>query len=606
VEWLEAPKRKTRHEVYQQEKSSARLAPRFRWVALTFCAFFALAVALLGCRKTPDSSEADESEPSWFVDTTDEVGVDFRHDAGPVDGRYFMPQIVGSGIALFDFDGDDRLDLYLMNCGGPTGRSNRLYRQLPNGTFEDVSRNSGLDISGYCMGAAVGDVNNDGLPDIAISQYGSVRLFLNNGNGTFTEITEEAGLDNPLWATSIAFVDYDRDGLLDLFVTNYVAFDREVRCPHPTAGGHDYCPPKTFNGTTSKLYRNLGVGGATKSGRPLVRFKDVSFASGIGRKAGPGLGVVCADFNGDGWPDVFVANDGAPNHLWINQKDGKTFKDEAAVRGVAVNAMAQVEANMGIGWGDLDGDGLQDLFVTHLGSETNTVWKQGPAGLFHDVTTTTGLDRPGWRGTGFGTVLGDFDNSGMLHAAVVNGAIWRRAPIPDHLLGPHFSQYAERNQLFRNDGKGRFRDVSELNKAFCGHTNVGRGLAMGDLRNDGSLWLVSSGLADRVQLFRPIANKGRWLLVQAIDPRYRRDALGAEVHVYAGGKHQVRTIHTSASYLCSNDPRAHFGLGSIDKIDRIEVRWPDGVFEEFPGGDVNRLVKVQYGSGKRIEGGKKP
>jgi hypothetical protein len=577
----------------------ARIVPSFLAVGSALLAAF----LLIGCRKGPPSPAAP-LDPPWFADATQEVGIDFRHDPGPVDGSYFMPQIVGSGIALFDFDGDGLLDVYLMNAGGPSGRTNRLYRQRRDGTFEDVSKRSGLDITGFCMGAAVGDVNNDGHPDIAISQYGAIRLFLNNGDGTFTEITEAAGLNNPLWATSLTFVDYNRDGWLDLFVTNYVAFDSAMRCPHP-AGGHDYCAPKSFNGTASKLYRNLGRDGTTKTGRPLVRFKDVSFESGIGRKAGPGLGVVAADFNGDGWPDIFVANDGAPNHLWINQKDG-TFTEEAAVRGLAVNAMAQPEANMGIGWGDLDGDGLQDVFVTHLASETNTVWKQGPVGLFRDVTVNTNLNRPAWRGTGFGTVLADFDNSGRLHAAVVNGAVWRKPPIPGHPLGEHFSQYAERNQLFRNDGKGRFRDVSESNPAFCGYHNVGRALAFGDLRNDGSIWLISSAINDKARFFRPVGERGHWLVVRAFDPRYRRDALGAEVHLFSGEAHQVRTIHTGGSYLCSNDPRAHFGLGKSERVERIEVRWPDGVVEEFPGGKADRPITLQYGQGKPVKGKEKP
>jgi hypothetical protein len=557
---------------------------------------------LLGCRPPPaeQPEEAGPAGPPWFADVTEAAGLDFVHDAGPVDGKYFLPQIIGSGAALFDFNGDGLLDILLLQNGGPAGAKNRLYQQRPGGRFQDVSAGSGLDFAGYNMGVAIGDVNNDGWPDVLITGYRGVRLFLNQGNGTFTDVTREAGLHNPLWATSAAFVDYDRDGWLDLVVVNYLDYDPSLPCTSAN-GVRDYCTPKAFAGTSSKLFRNLGrlPGPAARGTAPLVRFKDVSVESGLGLLPGPALGVVCADFNGDGWPDIFVANDASPNHLWINQRNG-TFKEEAAVRGVAVNAMGQAEGNMGIGWGDVDGDGLQDLFVTHLTHETNTLWKQGPRGLFRDVTVATGLSRPRWRATGFGTMLADFDHDGALDAAVANGRVTRKTEGAGS--GSSFwEQYAERNQVFANDGRGRFRDVSLDNPAVCGTANVARGLAVGDYDNDGALDLLLTTVAGRVHLYRNVApRRGHWLRVRAVDPARRRDPLGAEVTVRAGGRVWVHTLQSSGSYLSANDPRPHFGLGKVDHIDAIDVRWPDGpvAAETFTVAGVDREVILTRGKGR--------
>jgi hypothetical protein len=295
-----------------------------------------------------------------------------------------MPQIMGAGAALFDFDQDGRLDIYLLQSGGPDSPSrNRLFHQGPDGRFTDVSKGSGLDIAGYCLGVAIGDVNNDGWPDVLVTQYGGLKLFLNNGNGTFRDVSREAGLDSLLWGASASFVDYDRDGWLDLVVVNYVRYDSSTLC-YDGQGRRDYCHPSQFPGSVTKLYRNLGPRkDAQTTGRPVVCFEDVTDKAGLGRLPGPGLGVVCADFNGDGWPDIFVANDGQPNRLWINQRDG-TFQEEAVARGIAYDGMGQAPANMGVALGDVDGDGLFDIFVTHLTKETHTLWSQKPRGRFRD------------------------------------------------------------------------------------------------------------------------------------------------------------------------------------------------------------------------------
>jgi hypothetical protein len=457
--------------------------------------------------------------------------------------------------------------------------------QLPDGHFQDVSAGSGLDIAGYNMGVAVGDVNNDGWPDVLVTQYGGVRLFLNNGNGSFTDVTRQAGLDNPGWGTSAAFVDYDRDGWLDLVVVNYLDYDPTWPCRGPH-GGQDYCAPRTFHGRVSRLFHNLGrLRGGDDGITPVagVRFEDVTEASGLGRVPGPGLGVYCADFDGDGWPDIFIANDGQPGRLWVNQRDG-TFKEEAAQRGLGYDRMSRAQAGMGVAVGDVDGDGLFDVFVTHLAEETHTLWRQGPRGLFQDQTAGAGLLRAAWRGTGFGTLLADFDHDGAPDLALVNGRVAARAEVDDQSLGPFWSRYGDRNQLFVNDGRGNFRDISAQNGPFCGRFNVARGLVRGDVDGDGAQDLLVTTIGGPARLFRNVAPKrGHWLLVRAFDPSLRRDALGAEVRVRAGGRTRLGLLQPSESYLCSSEPRAHFGLGSAERVDAVEIVWPDGSREAFRG-----------------------
>lgn len=568
--------------------------------------------AAMGCsRETPTPTEP--AGPIWFEDITEAVGLNFVHDAGPLDERYFLPQIMGSGAALFDIDNDGRLDILLLQNGGPGSRStHRLYRQGADGRFADVSAGCGLNVAGHGMGVAVGDVNNDGYPDVLITQYRGMRLFLNNGNGTFTDITAEAGLTDQHWSTSAAFVDYDRDGRLDLVVVNYVDYDPTVRCA--TAGGKpSYCHPSNFYGTVTKLYRNLGIGtrderrGARAEGSdslarrasPLVpHFEDVTLRSGLGRLPGPGLGVVCADFDGDGWPDIFVANDGKANHLWINQRDG-TFREEGGIRGVAFNGLGRAQANMGVAASDVDGDGRFDLFVTHLTEETHALWTQRQRGFFQDRTAAARLASPHWRGTGFGTVLADFDHDGAADLAVVNGRVSRGPPAGNAALAPYWDDYAERNQLFANDGSGRFEDISLPNTPFCGIAQVSRGLTCGDVDGDGALDLLVTTVGGPARLYRNVAPKrGHWLLVRAVDPELRRDAYGATITVQAGGRARVGWVNPGQSYLCSHDSRVHFGLGDADHVDALRVLWPDGREESFPGCAADRVVVVRRGEGR--------
>lgn len=565
------------------------------WLLIVLCGF--------GCR--PSKTEQTTSTPVWFEDVTAKSGLQFTHDVGTL-GRYFMPETVGSGAALFDYDNDGRLDIYLVQNAGPKSASvNRLFHQGADGKFSDVSAGSGLDVAGYGMGVAIGDINNDGRPDVLVTEYGGVRLFLNEGGGRFLDLTKQAGLDNPQWATSAAFFDYDRDGWLDLVVANYIDYLESERC-FDRSGQPEYCGPNSRPGTVSRLFHN--VGRSVAAAGHAVRFEDVTVKSGLGDLPGPALGVVCADFDGDRWPDILIANDAKPNSLWINGRDG-TFRNEAGRRGIAYNAMGGADANMGIATGDVDGDGLLDIFITHLTEENNALWKQGPRGLFQESTAAAGLANTAWRGTGFGTVFADFDQDGFSDLAIVNGRVRRGGQtggmaqqiIPE--LGPHWSAYGDRNQLFANVGNGTFRDVSPGNAPFCGTPVVGRGLACGDIDGDGAMDLLVTAVATPARLYRNVApRRGHWLMVRAMDPALGgRDAYGAEVSVQAGGRRQVSWINPGYSYACSNDPRAHFGLGQAGRVDAITVLWPDGKQESFPGGSADQLIVLRRGAGKVLD-----
>jgi hypothetical protein len=570
------------------------------------CAFacaFALA-ALSGCSDSTctkpaiDECQREEVEtpdgPVWFEDITEKAGLNFVHDDGGDREKYSMLQIQGSGCAMVDLDGDGRLDLVLLTHGGINSKStNKLYRQKEDGTFEDVTVGSGLDFPGQNLGIAIGDVNNDGKPDIVISQAYGVKLLLNQGGMKFIDATAESGLKNPSWGSSTAFLDYDRDGWLDLVIVNYVNYDPATKCTSIT-GDPEYCGPSNFRGTASRLFRNRTSEVPREQRSKRALFEDTTMKSHIGDKSGPGLGVAVADFDGDGWPDIFIANDGKPNHLWINKRDG-TFSEEALSRGIARTAMGHAFAGMGIAIGDIDNDGLFDVYVSHQLGETNTLWKQGPRGHFRDATAAWGLTATRWRATGFGTLMADFDNDGWLDVALVNGGVVRsNAAGKKPGLSPHWEPYGQRNQLFANKGQGKFQDLSHNNPAFCGYWTVARGLACGDIDGDGGLDLLVTAIGEKARLFKNIAPKrGNWVAVRAFDPALNRDAIGAEVIAKTGGVSRLRLIGSGDSYLSASSLVAHFGIGAAQSIDEYVVTWPDGKRERFPGGSVNRTVELR-------------
>lgn len=561
-----------------------------RRAPLTLIVVLLVAVVLPGCagRGAAPEGRADASAAPWFVERAAAAGLDAVNDPGP-EGSFFMPQSMGNGAALIDFDQDGRLDLYLLNGAGPASTAvNRLLRQEADGRFRDVSAGSGVDVAGFGSGVAVGDVTNDGLPDLFVSEYGGLRLFINDGGGRFHDATVESGLAGRGWGSSASLVDYDRDGWLDLVVVNYVVYNADSIC-YAQDGTRDFCAPAEFPSAPATLFRNTGRGASP-------RFEDVSAASGLAALPGAGLGVLCADFDGDGWDDIFVANDQQPNRLWINRHDG-TFVDEAVVRGVALTVIGATAANMGVAWGDVDGDGLSDLFVTHLEMETHTLWKQGPRGSFLDQSAAAGLTGAE-RSTGFGTVLADFDLDGDLDLAWVNGRVFAGPPAPPGAVPPFWRRYAQTNALLENDGAGRFRSIAADNRAFCGKANVARPLCAGDLDNDGDVDLVAGTTAGRVLLLENVApRRGHWLTVRALDPALSRDAIGAVVTVTAGGRSWQRHLQPGSSYLSSHDPRAHFGIGDTETVDALDVRWPDGMRERFPGGSADRAIKVRRGEG---------
>ena len=608
------------------------------WLAAIAIIAGAGALALIdGDSSAPGDSEVNAPSvesvelpdvPPIFKDVTRDAGIDFVHSAGGF-LDLFMPSTVTGGAAFLDYDRDGDLDIFFINAtndqrvkDGKEGvrygpdeitddlPTNKLYKQVEPMKFVDVTADSGLGDTGYGMGCSVADVNNDGHPDLFISCYGPDRLFVNNTDGTFTDITEQAGIESINWGTSTCFLDFDRDGWLDLFITNYVDFYRGKSCTD-NLGRPDFCGPLWFPGTPDALYRNTTGDVPAEDGKPRkVTFKDVSIESGIAAKPGPGLAVTAADFNGDHWPDIYVANDMRPNFLWINNQDG-TFNDEAILRGSAYDLRGSAQASMGIALGDVNGDSFTDMFVTNFAREANAMYMGVEAGGFEESAETTGLAVASMPYTAFGCVLLDWEHDGDLDVALVNGGVRlpstletsrRVAPlsvdsmIPDDKLAP----FAEVNQLFTNGGKGKFAEFLSSNDPYVESAELSRGLAAGDVDNDGDIDLLVTNAGASPKLYENTSEKkGNWLICSAIEPKLgKRHAYGAELSVVCGERTFRQSVNPGVSYLISGDPRVHFGLGEISKIDLIDVVWPDGTKERFAGGDVNKSIVLEHGAGE--------
>jgi hypothetical protein len=420
------------------------------------------------------------------------------------------------------------------------------------------------------MGATTGDFDNDGHIDLFITYLGASRLLHNNGNGTFADVTARSGASDSRWSTSASFFDFDADGWLDLFVSNYVHFDaRQKRECFSAASSRDYCNPAAYEALTSRLLRNAGDG----------TFSDVSSRSGIARVPGRGLGVLAADFNDDGWPDVYVANDGDPNRLWMNQRGGGVFRDEALLAGVALNRAGQPQGSMGIDLADVDRDGDEDLFVTNLDNEGHALYVSQGNGLFDDRTTEAGLFALGL--TGFGTRFFDYDGDGALDLVVANGAVRH---LSEQVRRGDPYPLRQRNQLFRNDGRGRFADVAERAGEPFTSLAVGRGVATGDLDNDGDSDIVVFNNNGQARVFlNDVGHRRHWLGVRVVDRRNGRDALGARLELVGKERPQVRRVQVDGSYLTAGDPRVIFGLGADEAPQSVRVRWPASAPSRFGG-----------------------
>jgi hypothetical protein len=556
--------------------------------AILILVCLAAAVRAVGGQRgtTPTPSDG----PPRFANSAPADGLDFRHVNGGTSERHLL-EIMGSGGLFFDYNEDGWVDVLLVDGGSlvdakvdATARD-RLYRNRGNGTFEDVSGSSGLTHAAYGMGACAADYDNDGWTDVYVTAVGPNRLYHNDGGKRFSDVTAKAGVaGSPVFSTSCAFVDVDRDSDADLFVVNYVdaRIDNNAFCGDTAKKVRIYCHPLNFAPLQNVLYRNNGNG----------TFTDVSREAGVAGHKGNGLGVVSGDYDDDGLPDVFVANDTTPNFLFHNEGRG-VFKEVALPSGVAVAADGRPRAGMGTDFGDYDGDGDLDLFVTNHEMEAHTLFRNLGKGLFEDVTFASGVGPPTLPFVGFGAGFLDVDNDADLDLAVVNGHVMNSAS--------HFrpgAKEAQRNLLLRNEGNGRFRDVTRQAGPGFEIENVSRTLAAADVDHDGDLDLLVTNNAGIADLLRnggvPGSNS---LLVKLVGTKSNRSAIGARLRVTAGGRTQVREVRAGSSYLGQNDLRVHIGLGRAAAIERLEIRWPSGQMETATGVAVNQIVTITEGKG---------
>jgi hypothetical protein len=583
-------------------------------------------VVAAGCASGPDELPRGVSS-DWFVDRAEESGLDFMHVNG-MSGRFYMVEVLAPGTALFDFDNDGDLDVYLVQGGdlrgdqgsglraqgaglrgqGAAGRdqgsgirdqgsglpvsgTDRLYRNdltvAPDGTrtlrFTDVTREARLATPGYGMGVAAGDFNNDGWVDLYLTKFDAPdQLLRNNGDGTFTDVADASGIDHRSWSVSAAFVDFDRDGWLDLYVGNYLQYSLEGNAPcFNAAGVLDYCTPDAYRPLPDRLYRNRGDG----------TFVDVSLSSRIAQEFGPALGVVTADFDRDGWIDIYVANDGQENQLWMNRRDG-TFENTALISGVALPVTAKAEGSMGVDAGDFDGDGDDDLFMTELAGEGSNLYVNDGTGLFEDRSGPSALGPASMPYTGFGTAWFDFDNDGWLDVLSVNGTVQiierlRQAGDPFPLR--------QRKLLLRNLGDGRFEDVTDLAGAAIARSEVSRGAAFGDVDNDGDADVLVANNNGPARLLINEMPGRHWIGLRLVG-RGGRDMLGARVEVVRSSGSIWRRARADASYASSNDPRVIVGLGDSTEPPDVRITWPSGETQTWSKVPIDRYLTMEEGS----------
>jgi len=521
-------------------------------------------------------------------DVTSQAGISFAHNSGAYGGK-LLPETLGSGCAFLDYDGDGFADILLVNSmdwpGHKRSRSTlKLYKNNRNGTFTDVTRAAGLDIELYGMGVAVGDYNNDGFPDILITCVGQNRLFLNTGKGAFQDVTKISGLaGRQAFSTSAMWFDYDRDGHLDLFVCNYVNWspEHDVFCSLD-GKNKSYCTPEAYRGETCWLFHNRGNG----------TFEDVTASSGIFDTSSKSLGVAMLDFDQDGWPDVFVANDTQPNKLYRNLRNGK-FKDAAVEAGLAFSADGKARAGMGVDVGDFENSGRPGIAITNFDNEMVGLYRSPSAGQFDDVSLAAGVGGPSKTTLGFGCGFADLDLDGRLDLIVANGHIDDTVRNIRGNVG-----YAQPPHLFLNLGKGKFQDLAGTNGGDFAVPRVGRGLAFADFDGDGDIDLLLTTNNGPAYLFRNDLRSGnRALRLHLTGAKSNRDGIGAAVRIYVDGVSQMRNVRSGSSYLSQSELALTFGVGKADRIDRVTVEWPGATTQEFKNVSSGKSYELHENKG---------
>ncbi len=562
----------------------------------------AIIFLLLGigfCQKVKPANAAPAKAIANFTDVADKAGITMQDIFGGIDTKKYIIETTGTGVAIFDYDNDGWPDIFLVNGtrleGFPSGQAptNHLYRNNHDGTFTDVTAKAGLTSTGWGQGVCVGDYDNDGWEDLYVTYYGKNRLYRND-HGVFTEVAEKAGVagTGKAWGSGCAFVDYDRDGKLDLMVANYVDFDLAT-APAPGQraaclwkGVPVMCGPRGLPGAKNILYHNNGDG----------TFEDVTTKAHINRTDGHySLSVSTLDFDEDGWPDIYVACDSTPSILYRNNHDG-TFTDVAVTAGAAFNEDGREQAGMGTSVADYNGDGHLDIFKTNFSDDTSTLYKNNGNGTFTDATSAAGLGLY-TQYLGWGAMFFDFDNDGWPDLILANGHVYPE--VDSQHLG---SSYKEPRILYHNNGDGTFADISASSGTGITTPSSSRGLAVGDLWNDGRMSVVVSNMNTAPSLLvNQIHTENHWITIHAVGTKSNRDGIGARILVKAGARVMVDEVRSGSSYDSNNDMRVHFGLGSLKKIDWVEVHWLSGLIERFSELAVDSIQTVKEGTGTAVQ-----